>query len=380
MVESGVRFFNCGVCIMSGLIKTKFAGIYFKEDPQTKVKTYIARIKITGIIDTEQIVGYSNDAIRTNASIAFQKRNELIQKIKAGDSIRAEDNPTLDLYFKEYMDFKESGNLLTPKKIVVYKSFYRNHIPQHLMSKKLKLLTKEDFQKVINTMVKNGSKPSYIETVKTCFSPIFNDAIEKGLINKNIIKSLTFPKYDPNKYFNLPNDKAKDLYKKILDIANNQYRLMFMFLLRGRRAGEVVSMEWSNIDFENKTYTVKASQSKIDKNLTFPLDDELFAHFEYLDKKESGFVFVNPKTKKPFPTAPAKLWNRIRKDVGILKIMTLHDFRHLLGFTLVNNNVPLEQISRALGHSKITTTQRYSNQKELMAKQAVDVYLGIVNK
>ena len=379
MVESGVRFFNCGVCIMSGLIKTKFAGIYFKEDPQTKVKTYIARIKITGIIDTEQIVGYSNDAIRTNASIAFQKRNELIQKIKAGDSIRAEDNPTLDLYFNEYMDFKESGNLLSAKKITVYKSFYRNHIPQHLKSKKLKQITKEDFQKVINTMVKNGSKPSFIETVKTCFSPIFNDAIEKSIIAKNVIKGLKFPDYDPNKYFNLPDNKVKALFEAIMNIANNKYRVMFMFLLRGRRAGEVLSMQWSDLNFENKTYNIRDSQSKVRKNLTFSLDDELISHFEYLEKKENGFIFINPKTDKPYFTFPIRVWNRIRKDVGIEE-MTIHDFRHLLGFTLVNNNVPLESVSRALGHAKITTTQRYSNQKEKMAAEAWDVFSKIVKK
>ncbi|MGE4419762.1 MAG: tyrosine-type recombinase/integrase [Sulfurimonas sp.] len=362
---------------MSDLIKTKFAGIYYKEEPKTKVKTYIARINIRGLINTEQIVGYSNDSIRTNPSIAFQKRNELIQKIKAGDSIRAEDNPTLDSYFNEYMDFKESGNLLSDKKITVYKSFYRNHIPQHLKSKKLKQITKDDFQKVINVMVKKGSKPSFIETVKTCFSPIFNDAIEKGIIHKNQIKGLKFPEYDPNKYFNLPDDKVKALFEAIMNIANNKYRVMFMFLLRGRRAGEVLSMQWSDLNFENKTYNIRDSQSKVRKNLTFSLDNELIAHFEYLDKKESGFIFTNPKTNKPYFTFPIRVWNRIRKDVEIEE-MTIHDFRHLLGFTLVNNNVPLESISRALGHSKITTTQRYSNQKELMAKEAVDVYLGIV--
>ena len=59
--------------------------------------------------------------------------------------------------------------------------------------------------------------------------------------------------------------------------------------------------------------------------------------------------------------------------------MRIHDFRHLLGFTLVNNNVPLEHISKALGHSKITTTQKYSNQKEQIAKNAVDTFLEIVN-
>ena len=39
---------------MAKLIKTKFPGIYYKEDTITKVKTYIARIKIVGIIDTAQ--------------------------------------------------------------------------------------------------------------------------------------------------------------------------------------------------------------------------------------------------------------------------------------------------------------------------------------
>ena len=364
---------------MSDLIKTKFAGIYYKEEPKTKVKTYIARINIRGLINTEQIVGYSNDAIRTNPSIAFQKRNELIQKIKAGDSIRAEDNPTLDSYFNEYMDFKESGNLLSAKKIVVYKSFYRNHIPQHLKSKKLKQITKEDFQKVINVMVKKGSKPSFIETIKTCFSPIFNDAIEKSIIDKNIIKGLKFPNYDPNKYFNLPNDKVKALFEQIMNIQNNQYRLMFMFLLRGRRAGEVLSMQWSDLNFENRTYTIKDSQSKIRKNLTFPLDDELLTHFEYLDKKESGFIFINPKTYKPYFTFPIRVWNRIRKDVEIEE-MTIHDFRHLLGFTLVNNGEPIENVSRALGHARISSTQRYSNQKEQMAAQAWDTFSNIVKK
>ena len=364
---------------MSDLIKTKFAGIYYKEDSRTKVKTYIARINLRGIINTEQIVGYSNDSIRTNPTIAYQKRNELINKLKNGESIRANDNPSLDSYFHEYMDFKESGNLLSPKKINVYKSFYRNHLPQQLKSKKLKLISKEDFQKVINTMVKNKNKPSFIETVKTCFSPIFNDAIEKGILQKNPVKGLKFPDYDSNKYFNLSDNKAKALFQEIMNIADNNYRIMFMFLLRGRRAGEVLSMKWEDVNFENNTYIIRDSQSKIRKNLIFSLDEELINHFQFLNIKESGFIFINPKTSKPFFSFPVRLWNRIRIKLNI-EHMTIHDFRHLLGFTLVNNNVTIEQISKALGHSKITTTQRYSNQKELMAKQAVDVFLGIVNK
>ena len=91
---------------MTKLNKTKFPAIYYKEDSKTKVKTYIARIKIVGIIDTEQIVGYSNDAIKTNPTIAYQKRTELINMLKNGESIKALDNPTLELYFNEYIKKK----------------------------------------------------------------------------------------------------------------------------------------------------------------------------------------------------------------------------------------------------------------------------------
>ncbi|MFA6138729.1 MAG: tyrosine-type recombinase/integrase [Sulfurimonas sp.] len=364
---------------MSDLIKTKFAGVYYKEDTQTKIKTYIARINIRGLINTEQIVGYSNDAIRTNPTMAYQKRNELINKLKNGESIRANDNPSLKEFFNSYMQFKEDGKTLSAKKIVIYRSVFENHIPPSLQTKKLKQITKDDFQKVINNMLNKNYKPSYIETIKSCFSPIFNDAIEKSMIQKNIIKGLIFQDYDSNKYFSLSDEKAKALVQEIMNLANNQYRIMFMFLLRGRRAGEVLSLTWEKVNFEKSTYTIIDSQSKIGKTLTFSLDKELLEHFEFLEKKDKGLIFVNPKTKKAFFTFPERQWERIKKDASVTD-MTLHDFRHLLGFTLVNNNVPLESISRALGHAKITTTQRYSNQKELMAKNAVDTYLGIINK
>lgn len=44
------------------------------------------------------MVGYSNDAIRTNPTIAYEKRTELINKIKNGESIKKLENPTLDVF------------------------------------------------------------------------------------------------------------------------------------------------------------------------------------------------------------------------------------------------------------------------------------------
>jgi integrase len=363
---------------MSDLIKTKFAGVYYKEDTQTKVKTYIARINIRGLINTEQIVGYSNDAIKTNPTFAYQKRNELINKIKNGESIRANDNPSLNNYFDEYISAKEKAKSLSKDKVAIYKYFFSKHVPAQLQQKKLKQITKADFQKIIDSLVNANYKPSYIQTIRSCFSPLFNDAINKGILTINFISSLQYPKYDPNKYFTLSDEKRNALVVEIMNIADNQARIMFMFLLRGRRAGEVLSLEWSNVDLEHKTYTIVDSQSKIRKTLTFSLDNELIEHLQFLKAKESGLVFVNGKGER-FSEISRVVWKRLKEKAGIAD-MKLHDFRHLLGFTLVNNNVPLEYISKALGHSKITTTQRYSNQSEQMGREAVDMFLGIVNK
>ena len=356
------------------LIKTKFAGIYYEQDTKTKIKTYIARINITGVINTEQVVGYSNDAIRTNPSIAYEKRIELINKIKNGESIKAKENPSLEIFFNEYMKSREQT--LSKHKQDIYKYFFKKHIPKNLQKKYLKQITTDDFQKVIDKMIKEEYKPSYIKEINL-FSPMFRNAIEKGLVSKNVIKNLKLPKYDNNRYFTLPEEKVKLLYQNILDIPDNQYRAMFLFLLRGRRAGEVLSLEWQNIDLINKKYKILDSQSKIRKTLTFTLDEEIIDAINCLNKKDSGLVFVNQRTGKKFYSFPQKLWRRIKINCDITD-MKLHDFRHMLGMTLVNNDVPLEYISKALGHSKITTTQMYSNQKEKMAADAVNSYLKLI--
>lgn len=75
---------------------------------------------------------------------------------------------------------------------------------------------------------------------------------------------------------------------------------------------------------------------------------------------------------------PRWTWKAIKEKLNI--DMRLHDFRHLLGFTLVNNNIPLEVISKTLGHKSIKTTQRYSNMKEEMAKMGSDAFLELLQK
>jgi integrase len=71
------------------------------------------------------------------------------------------------------------------------------------------------------------------------------------------------------------------------------------------------------------------------------------------------YVVPNPKTKLPFVTVFCS-WNTARKVAGLPDVR-MHDLRHSSASNLVNSGHSLYIVSKALGHSQIKTTSRYSH-------------------
>lgn len=56
----------------------------------------------------------------------------------------------------------------------------------------------------------------------------------------------------------------------------------------------------------------------------------------------------------------ANLIKKVMEEVGVTKHITLHCARHSFAVLALNKGVPMESVSRMLGHTKITTTQIYA--------------------
>lgn len=357
-------------------IKTSYPSLFYYIDADTKAKVWIARIKI-GKLDTEQVVGRSDDQFKTNAFLAHQKRLELIAELKAGKSILKSDNPTLKQLFDTYMDTKGK----TTVRAVNYPSYFEHHIEDALGHKKLRDIKLRDLQNVVDNMIRAGYKVSHVRTLRDIVSNCYKIAIYDNLIDSNLTEHIEFPKSDNNRYFNLDDESRKKLFDAIINIPFIDYRVMFFFLLRGRRKGEVLKLKWSDVQFELGKYVIQDYNSKTRDRQEYFLDDELLVDLQAL-KQFSGnneYVFTNPKTNTKFTDIPRRFWEHIKEQTGI-DDMRIHDFRHLLGFTMVNHGVALEFIGKALGHKKPSTTQKYSNMKAQMAKETVDSYLDILKK
>lgn len=103
------------------------------------------------------------------------------------------------------------------------------------------------------------------------------------------------------------------------------------------------------------TIWIFKKREKTERNFAVPL--VLPKALEIIEKYSSESEFLLPRITNQF-------FNRILKEIaGVVEInknLTHHTARKTFASTvLLNNNVPMEVVSKLLGHTKITTTQEY---------------------
>jgi integrase len=151
---------------------------------------------------------------------------------------------------------------------------------------------------------------------------------------------------------------------------------IFAFSLTGRRISEILSLKFSNFNLDNNSYFVASADAKGKKKLDFILDEYLLqalksqARLRKVDFDSKSdvklFTYNRESARKHFQN----LLNSLN-----LPRLRLHDIRHMLGTTLVQNGVPIQDISRMLGHSSILITeQRYVKTNKEQASRATTAF------
>ena len=129
----------------------------------------------------------------------------------------------------------------------------------------------------------------------------------------------------------------------------------------GMRVGELVRLNRSDIDFENRECVVFGKGSK-ERPVYF--DARTKIHLKnYLDsrtdKNPALFVsLIQPFKRLEISGVEIRLRNLGRK-LGITKVHP-HKFRRTLATRAIDKGMPIEQVQRLLGHAKIDTTMQYA--------------------
>ncbi len=228
----------------------------------------------------------------------------------------------------------------------------------------------------INKRTGGGLSPKTVRHYLSFISGVFDYAQNCGFATGNPCKAVILPelKKKPPEYYTL--DEAQ----KFIDTLNTDtpimYRVFFLLAIYGGfRRGELLGLEWRDIDFKNCTVsicrtslytpstgiftdTTKTEQSrrvlKLPSDL-FPLLGELRKEQVKRGVSGSGRLFVN-EIGEPLGTNAAYYWLKRFCAAHGLRFLGIHAFRHLNASLLISTGADVKTVSAALGHSQATTT------------------------
>ncbi|MEI6421608.1 MAG: site-specific integrase, partial [Lentisphaerota bacterium] len=145
------------------------------------------------------------------------------------------------------------------------------------------------------------------------------------------------------------------------------YAILLLGLTTGIRAGDVVNIKLQDIDWHR--YELSVVQGKTSKRLVIPLEPATGnAIGDYIltrrPKSDSLHLFLTanaPYRKLKNSSALVTVLDDCSKKAGILKIpsRSFHSLRRSLGTFMSNSGVSIHTIAQVLGHSDLSTANRY---------------------
>lgn len=138
----------------------------------------------------------------------------------------------------------------------------------------------------------------------------------------------------------------------------------------GLRRGELIALRWADIDRAGAKITVCRALSagiegapKSGSYRDVPLSDQAAAALDRLSHRAEfttadDLVLCNPYGRHLDPAALGRRYNRARDAAG-LRPLRWHDLRHTFGSLLVAAGIDTVSVKAAMGHERITTTERY---------------------
>lgn len=189
-------------------------------------------------------------------------------------------------------------------------------------------------------------------------------------IKKNValgLKSLRSPKSLP-KFMTLNEvDELCALPEKKEILWETRDKALFeMLYSSGCRVSELISIKISDFSGDYSNVIVKGKGSK-DRKVFFETDaqnalklylDDRKKHFP---KLEENVLFLNQKGS---PLTTQGVWyilNRYSGQEGTGRHISPHTFRHTFSTALLTNGADIRLVQEMLGHSSISTTQRYTH-------------------
>ena len=299
---------------------------------------------------------------KTKKTMYFYGKSEKEVNLKIlAYSTEQEKGKTFIQVASEWWDYTESK--LAVQSVSTYKPALKR-LQDFFNNKSVKEIKAIEIISFLNSLAKKGYAQKTIANHKLVCNLIFTYAIAENYIEVNPCFSVKLPKSLPKEKRSAASTSDEQIIKKSYDI----WLFPYIAIMTGMRKGEILALQWKDIDFANNLINVTKSVYhegdkpfiKEPKTLTgvrtVPLLNPLKRVLEAVKGKKSNHYIISvdggetPLRKRRFIT----LYNKFREKTGIS--CTPHQLRHSFATVAFEAGLPVKSVQEILGHKQLSTT------------------------
>ena len=337
-----------------------------RKDGRWEGRYTAGRDPVTGRTIYKNVLGKTQAEVKAKLKSAIEKSG--VQSLRTE---RYTVGQWLDTWMENYAKLQ-----VRPSSHKTYQGFIENHIKPALGDIPLEKLTAMNLQRLYKHLLENGrvectesrSKPKglsvkTVRNINQMISSACNCAVEQRIISTNPTKGCALPKLEKKEMTIIPPEKVGAYLR-----AAEEYGVLPIFYLEltsGLRRGELLGLQWSDLDPENQLITVNKQLSKINGELvlTTPKTQNSIRKVavpkrtvelliaEHEKHPDSPLMFASPRTGSYWsPDAIGRVHKKLLAMAEIDSSVRFHDLRHTFATLAMQSGVDVKTLASMLGH------------------------------
>lgn len=241
--------------------------------------------------------------------------------------------------------------------------WWQGRLGDHLLADVTPALIGEHRDMLLKEKGERGKKRSAATVVRflAALSHAFSVAVKEWeWIDDTPMRKVTKPKEPRGRVRFLDDDERVNLLTACQESEEpHLYAIVVLALSTGARKGEILNLEWGDIDLQRKVAILH--ETKNNQRRSLPLAGRSLGVIKDLSKTrriDTRYLFPNEDGKKPIEIRQP--WNEAVKK-SKLQNFRFHDLRHSAASYLAMSGASLAEIAEILGHRTLEMVKRYSH-------------------
>lgn len=249
---------------------------------------------------------------------------------------------------------------------------------------------------------KQGVSASTVKHANTVIKIALEFAVKNDLLGRNVAKKVRLPNREPYEY-HWYNMEQISLLMKLIKGTYVEWPVKLACYL-GLRRGEVVALQWKDIDFDSRIcYVYKnivcisgrllqstpktkygfrkvpVSEILLKELMAYKNEQRTMLSLKGMFQTENTYICLNPRLEPTNPDTITRVFRSFLETKGReygLPVIRFHDLRHSFASNMIYEcGVPTELVSKILGHATSAfTVDTYGHASDNVQINAIDKF------